>query len=360
MITNLHIKNFKGFSDLSIKDTSRVTLIGGCNNVGKTSLLEALLLFYGRDNPYTVSNLHAVRGIPSVEGTPSSLWAPLFLDYDLGSEIEILVDTEKQEREKLLVRFHNTIREQSIANNIVASDMKQPFRTDGESALFGVLEMTYRAGEDVEGKTAHIVLRQDSVKMYPDYQVASFPKTWLMISGARNHPEDAKLFGMMDIVGKQNEITEFIKRTIEPRLVSLSAITLGDKTILHAQLEGMRRKIPIAYLGDGTARLVSIILAISTTQDGCILMDEIENGIHHSVLPKIWRGIMAAAKQYNCQIFATTHSYECLAAAVNGLDGELAEDFRYIRLERDGEELFSTTYSHRDLAIAVEREWEVR
>ncbi len=113
-------------------------------------------------------------------------------------------------------------------------------------------------------------------------------------------------------------------------------------------------------MGDGMARLISIILIISTTKNGCIFIDEIENGIHYSVLPKIWSGIVAAAKKYNCQIFATTHSYECLEAAVKALDENLQDEFRYIRLERHDEKLLSNTYSFAELSVSIDRKWEIR
>lgn len=51
---------------------------------------------------------------------------------------------------------------------------------------------------------------------------------------------------------------------------------------------GINKKIPMSFMGDGISRLTSILLAILTTKNGIVFIDEIENGIHYSVQNKIW------------------------------------------------------------------------
>ena len=83
MITRLVIEGFKGFEHLEIPRLSRVTLLGGRNNVGKTSILEALFMFSDRLNPQMILRQFAWRGIETVSLDPESMWAPVFYDYDL-------------------------------------------------------------------------------------------------------------------------------------------------------------------------------------------------------------------------------------------------------------------------------------
>ena len=47
MLTSLHIQNFKGFKDTRIPELRKVNLILGGQNVGKTSLLEAVVFVAG-------------------------------------------------------------------------------------------------------------------------------------------------------------------------------------------------------------------------------------------------------------------------------------------------------------------------
>ncbi|HEY4033525.1 MAG TPA: AAA family ATPase [Ktedonobacteraceae bacterium] len=109
------------------------------------------------------------------------------------------------------------------------------------------------------------------------------------------------------------------------------------------------------------SRLLSIILAIATAKNGVVLIDEVDTGIHHSRMPKIWEGICKAARAFNCQVFATTHSYECLQAAHIGIaQANMDRDFRYIRLDRHEQETVAKTYTYEVLGAALARRWEVR
>ena len=130
---------------------------------------------------------------------------------------------------------------------------------------------------------------------------------------------------------------------------------------MYADLEGMKRKIPVALLGDGISRLLSIILAIATAKKGIVLIDEIDAGLHYSILPQIWQGICQAAREYQCQVIATTHSYECLQAAHEGsVVAKSTKDFSYIRLEKEKDMIIGKKYSHEVLGAALSQGWEVR
>ena len=67
-------------------------------------------------------------------------------------------------------------------------------------------------------------------------------------------------------------------------------------------------------MGQGLTHVARLMLDATAVQDGVLLVDEVENGLHHAVLPDIWRAVRTAAEQFNVQVFATTHSFECLQA----------------------------------------------
>jgi len=90
------------------------------------------------------------------------------------------------------------------------------------------------------------------------------------------------------------------------------------------------------------------------------LIDEIENGLHHSILPRVWQAIGAAAQEFNTQVFATTHSLECIAAAHKAFMESESYDFRLHRLERKDEKIRAVTYDQEDLNSAIETGFEVR
>jgi len=91
-----------------------------------------------------------------------------------------------------------------------------------------------------------------------------------------------------------------------------------------------------------------------------ILKFEIENGLHHSVMPVIWKGLFLAAKEFDVQIFATTHSWECILAADEAARAGENYDLALIRLDRVKEDIQATVIDEKSLSTAKELQWEMR
>ena len=92
MITDISIKNFKGFTDLNINGLSRLTLIAGKNNVGKTNILEALYMLHDNQAPDMSLKHRIFRGLPDIKNDSQELWSSLFYNYDLNNTIYISIN----------------------------------------------------------------------------------------------------------------------------------------------------------------------------------------------------------------------------------------------------------------------------
>ena len=107
-----------------------------------------------------------------------------------------------------------------------------------------------------------------------------------------------------------------------------------------------------------------MVLAFHNAQDGAILIDEIENGLHYSKLPEVWKTIDWLSREFNVQVFATTHSYECIVAAHSAFkQAELDHDFSLLRLQRNLRtgQIECIAYDDKEaLDYAMEFEREVR
>jgi len=126
---------------------------------------------------------------------------------------------------------------------------------------------------------------------------------------------------------------------------------------------GIERRVPVQIMGDGIIRLLTILTAISRAQNGFVIIDEIENGFHYSVLPKLWKIIYNTAEQYNVQIFASTHSIECITAFRDFYSEKLniADDFRLYRINRfPKDQINLIKYDYQSLESSLESNWEVR
>ena len=358
MITKLNITGFKGFSQLELPKLSRVTLLGGRNNVGKTSILEALFMFHDRLNPQMILRQFAWRGVAAIVFDPDSMWAPVFHNYDMQKKIVISAVLDGNE-EKMTVAFNPHYTPLAIqANGIKSGTKPAQIRTDQKPEPSFALDVVYDAKE-MKNQKVHLLMGLEGVGVHVE-KVSMKPRRASFL-GARvpiNPSEDAQKFGQLDILGKQERIVDFL-RIIEPDLKSLSTIAMGDSSLIHGDI-GLSRKIPVAYMGDGVARLLSIVLAIATAQNGIVLIDECENGIHYSAMSKVWEAIAKAAREFDCQIIGTTHSYECLEAAYQGMSRGFASDFSYIRLDRTDKGIMAKSFNHEALKVAVETNMEVR
>ena len=96
------------------------------------------------------------------------------------------------------------------------------------------------------------------------------------------------------------------------------------------------KRLPLFLFGDAMNRIAEIILKIVNNQDSILLIDEIENGIHHSNQIAVWDFLYRLADRLNVQIFATTHSLEMTEAFIKaGLDRQdSAAHFELTRHEK--------------------------
>lgn len=357
MITGLEIKGFKGFKHLSIPKLTRITLVGGKNNAGKTSLLEAVFLFFDRINPQMLTNQFARRGVSVLPLEPDAMWAPIFHDYEMEKEISISV-TSVSSTKTMIIKFNPNYTPSLVRAKKTGQGSQQlQIRTDQKPTPSHALDITYKMNGKKE--TSHLLMGIEGLGLHVDYMKAEKAQAVFIASRSLMNPrEDAERFGKLDIMGKQDVVIKFLK-IIEPNLTALSSISMGNISMIHGDI-GLKRKIPVSYMGEGVCKLLSIILAIANAKDGIVLIDEFENGLHYSVMEKIWEGIGRASEEFNCQVIATTHSYECLEAVYKGLSGDLQNDFTYLRLDRTDDETKPKVFDFDMIKVAIDTNSEVR
>lgn len=357
MIRSCEIENFKSLKHLYLSDLKRINLFGGKNNTGKTTLLEALFLFFDRMNPNMLIRQYNWRGVSGIAVRPDTMFAPIFYDFDLRKTIKISIQRKLGSRETMSICFKDEM--QQVFSVPVE---RKNLQGGSNEAVQSVLEIVYKDESRKDKDIVHFFINvnggfgmQIVQAKLPEVDSAYF-------LGAKipfNPSETAVRYGELDIRGESEQLLPYLQ-IIEPRLKGITSVAFPNgESMLYGDV-GLSKKVPIAYMGDGISRLLTILLAIFYTRGGIVFIDEVENGLHYSVMPKIWSIVMQAAIDYDCQIFATTHSYECLSNAVKGIPEHAREDFRYIRLERSEEKIVPKSFTFSMLEAAIEQGWEVR
>ncbi len=168
----------------------------------------------------------------------------------------------------------------------------------------------------------------------------------------------AARYGKVVLARHENRLVEALQ-VIEPRLASVVSIPEEEQNILYADVGG-KELVPLWLLGGGINHLAHIVLAILEVPGRMVLLDEVENGVYHRILPDMWRVVAHAAREADCQVFATTHSRECVAAAHQVFSESLIYDLSVYRLEAADGEVKAVFYDQNTLEESIEAGYELR
>lgn len=346
MFKNLKVRNYRVFKDLRIDGLRRINLIAGRNNAGKTALLEALTLLASGHSGATVNPL-VMRDLPQPNMSPNAIpgvfWKPMFAMLDDSQPIEFQADHTKLG----CLRLHLEVR---AADAKITADV-----TGGGVPIDGsapVLKGTLLRGD--EERESALYITDKGVRVEHDKPV-TIPVGFMPSGGAGDATQDAAVLGDLKKQKRDRLVVEALQ-TIAPDLTRLEIITATGAPIIWGDI-GLAEMISLPSLGEGMVRFARLALLMLAGGE-VILLDEVENGIHHSILPQLWKFIERTARRFDLQVFATTHSFECVQAAYRTLD---ADQFRLHRLEvdEDGSNR-CVTYEPDAIDAAIRHHLEVR
>ena len=346
MLKCLQIRNFRGFNEIKIDELSGINLIAGKNNSGKTSLLEAIFLLSTAGNAEMAINTNIIRGIEPGVPVGDPFWKQLF--FNLNMEWPIGIEVEHISHGQLALEISL---EQQLTSEIPldrANGISVTNLYDERSLIF---QYSGPSGERVKG---YIRRKRDRFDFSRPDKNPPFPAA-ILLSRTRNTQEDSIRLGILRRY-KRGDLLLGALQVIEPKLKGIEVNSSSGTPMIWGDI-GLSELVPLPVMGEGMTQIARIVLAMASAPDGVILVDEVENGIHHSVLPDFWRAIDEGAKQFRTQIFATTHSLECVTAAHESLN---ADRFRLHRLEVADQMIRCVTYEPQAIAAAIRHDLEVR
>ncbi len=379
-LSDLYIENFRGIRKLSIPHLGRVTLLAGRNGVGKTSVLEAVEVYAERANYIVLQDILLERDEVSyaLDGNRDSFirheWNAIFHGRDVSHPVTVKLGP-RRERDQLSlepVSLNELVQEKKSFSRL-ASDL--PLGSD----LFairaelqentGIIPVLLAGGHDFEVRDGDPTRLERSLGFLARQDSSGWPAP---IVSERIGPGHLKVFQLPKLWGKvvltddERKVVQAIKIAYEEDVERVSVVsdeasrsTYGGQRAI-VKLKGHDRPVPLRSIGEGAARLFSVALALANCRDGFLLIDEAENGIHHTAQPDYWRMVLQTAHENNVQVFATTHSWDCVRGfAQAALENENVEGV-LVRLEKEEDGLRAVRYSERRLKIAAEQRIEVR
>lgn len=351
MFKSIKIKNLRAITDLEINNLGQVNLFVGQNSYGKTTLLEAFFFLIGATNPKLPLNANTFRGLPFIS---NKLWDTYFHNMDPTIPIEISAQIQSTlEDQLLLIRSHHS---KPTTAEPAPSDIASPSFAPGDSETtreLDGLELTYTSSQNLSDRIkSRVFLRNGDLITEGTRERA--------IRGIFVCPltiyEWKDRFAKVQRKKQLGEVISLLKE-IEP---NISDLRLNEIGLLEADI-GLPKLIPPNLMGGGIVKFLSIALAMFDNQNGIVLIDEIENGLGYTAQQKIWKAILNWVQDLNVQVFATTHSIECVKAFNNSADTSLfGSEAKLFRIERKDEKFRAVEYTKELLSESLESNWEVR
>jgi predicted ATP-dependent endonuclease of OLD family len=352
MLDSLLIKNYRILKEFKINSLARINLITGKNNTGKSTILEALAIYACKGDMQYILQLSGNRGeyFGQSEINVKSL-SPLFTDRTIafGEQHIILIGNIDCTRYiNLKFAKYEELQNGSIVGRKILPD-------DDENKM-------YKTGFMVSVSTSSNKLFTDEMFNITGYNnmftpdKLQFIRTWNIDADTAGN-----LFDNVILMGKEQYVIEAL-RIIEPKTERIAFI-MNESRRRNAviKLSDMTETLPLKSMGDGMNRILTVILALVNAENGFLLIDEFENGLHYKIQKQLWKIIFELSKLLNIQVFVTTHSNDCIsgfAGVLNSSDNTV--DGKLIRLENINGHIKHVEYLSEELKIANEQQIETR
>ncbi len=267
-IENINIKSFKCFDNFKAENLSRVNLIGGKNNIGKTIFMEACCInIYPKDI--------------------DELYTTIMHTTHTREKLEYINKLFTKDIDKT---FFENIKKYSAKSNINDIEYEQiqqngikeyRFKIGGDENIININEFAY------ERKLKTSVLFLDG----KGFANKHLKKIYTEVQKSEHEEQLNKFINIFD-----NSIEKFKIFEDSPQCKKID----------------QNQYMKLSEFGDGLRNYISIISALYACKNSYLFIDEIDNGIHYTKIDKLWHIIFTISKQLNIQVFVTTHSKECI------------------------------------------------
>ncbi|OQX78272.1 MAG: hypothetical protein B6D64_07090 [Bacteroidetes bacterium 4484_276] len=361
----LKINNYKCLEKVIIPDLKRVNLFTGKNNTGKSTILEALSLFAVKGNILWIKQLLDSRGeinnykdenanIDNNLKILSSFFSNRKIGFDEKDIISINSDTEK-----FSMRFVKFIEEDNVEKDLDGGEIIIEKRriisnnAGGDNVSYG-LEVKVGANSQILHLDRHMFRRRPFT-----FEVDNFH---LVNSKGDDILNSASLWDKITLSEKEDLVIEALK-IIEPNISRLSFV--GEEGSQNSRfpivkLRNTKKIYPLKAMGDGINRILNLTLALVISDNGYLLIDEYENGLHYSVQEKLWEIIFDIAYKLNVQVFATTHSSDSINSFAKVLEKHNEFEGSLFRLDRKNEVVIANPFSKEEITEASRQQINLR
>ncbi|MGH9822065.1 MAG: AAA family ATPase [Blastocatellia bacterium] len=318
MISSIRIQGYRCFDRFEMGNLGRLNLLVGTNNSGKTSVLEALYLLTSRGDPLVLRQLLMRRGERFVGDRNQR---NINLEFDIshlftghhahpGSGFTLAAENQTPElflRFLIVERPLEGTKEFIEPDEAVSQTMRPVLQIEGHPRpITAALPLT-RVG-CIAAETLDQFRRVRG-------RVSEGAPAQFITAESLDSDDLGSLWDRVALTPSESLVLRalnFLDPDIERIAAQSNPRYYGQRGGFIIKRKGFEQPIPIGSMGDGMWRMMAMAIAITQARGGVLLVDEIDTGLHYTVMSDMWRLIFGAALELDVQVFATTHSYDCI------------------------------------------------
>ncbi len=378
-INELLIKNYKNIESLHLTDLRLVNLFVGKNNVGKSNVLEAISLYinnWSLDSLLNILNKRKEKTDDFQKATFNQSeeiqlnnFAPILPNRDTNflkrnSNNEIIIGGNNHYLHFALMNAYYRIDSGTVANRLYQltpyTNRISKISSNSDSVLSVLDKDNNNSTASIEKNDVSLITKQlfhltKSGLDYTNNTEGEIHPSQLINCKSLSTDLAQQLWGEFSLTSREQDILNALK-LINEQIEDFNFVNIDGRIIplvkILKETDGRQQyiRMPLSELGDGLVHVLNIVVALISCQDGVLLLDEAESGLHYTTQMKLWQMIFDLAARYNVQIFATTHSNDCIDAFTKqSLDG----DGILIRIEKRGDKLHAQSYIDKEQVMSM-------
>lgn len=365
-VTEFTIQGFRGLRDLTLEGAGQVNLLVGGTNAGKTSVLEALSLLADPLNPRVwvqAANRREPSPLAALRSSVVDRLRCLFPAQEHGAVLPVSFRCQGshpiEHVKATMVALRGLRRAMQSVPNDEGGEQKVEAEVERNGLELQVDVTVTHSQMSFFPESARVEIWEHEPILSRSPRRTNLPAIrfvtpydhWL------RHPP-AQGFSQATLSGEENEIVGLLQR-LEPSITGARVIATQMEPDLYLY-DSAAGYLPVSSFGDGMRRVLALALAVPRARGGILLVDEIETGLHVSLLQRVFAWLWSACHEYDVQLFATTHSLEALDAMLSADTTPEEDTVVYQFLFTDGKRIVKRFGEQQVRRIRYERGLDLR
>ncbi|KAA6505910.1 ATP/GTP-binding protein [Helicobacter pylori] len=365
MIQSVRIKNFKTFKDTQIDGFTKLNIITGGNNVGKSNLLEALYCLVGK-SMHPCTNITEIYDNIRKEPLTTESKNLMFYGLDTKEEIQIVITLDNNQTLDLQIKFIASEKQKVIESQIIPTAEQTQMPSQLNFTLKKNNEEIYNDHLNITKAYNFPPIPNQSGynRQFKNFDPNQLQKL-LPFESATIIPSDVvyKQAHMIQAVSKicsNNQLEEELNKHLNQFDNNIQSISFNTNNQLKLKVKNIKEKLPLSAFGDGLKKYLHIVSAFMADNAKTIYIDEVENGLHFSRMKLLLRCVIDFIndnKDGNLQVFMTTHSQEFIEILDQVIrEKDFAHQTKLFCLKQDDQYVIPRTYYGENLEYYFENE----